>query len=50
MSLCKALGVELASMGIRVNSISPGYVDFRYIDCFIANASLVQLHDDRYDP
>jgi NAD(P)-dependent dehydrogenase (short-subunit alcohol dehydrogenase family) len=26
VSLCKALGVELASVGIRVNSISPGYV------------------------
>ena len=26
LSLCKALGVELASFGIRVNSISPGYV------------------------
>lgn len=26
VSLCKALGVELAAMGIRVNSISPGYV------------------------
>lgn len=26
VSLAKALGVELAGMGIRVNSISPGYV------------------------
>lgn len=25
VSLAKALGVELAAMGIRVNSISPGY-------------------------
>lgn len=26
LSLCKALGVELAAKGIRVNSISPGWV------------------------
>jgi NAD(P)-dependent dehydrogenase (short-subunit alcohol dehydrogenase family) len=26
LSLAKALGVELAAFGIRVNSISPGYV------------------------
>lgn len=32
VSLAKALGVELAAFGIRVNSISPGYVRFCLFD------------------
>lgn len=43
VSLCKALGVELASVGIRVNSISPGHVN---LTCF--SAMVADRPSDRY--
>lgn len=46
VSLCKALGVELAAKGIRVNSISPGYVHLPVLTQSNADSRPVQLHHD----
>jgi sorbose reductase len=44
VSLCKALGVELAPMRIRVNSISPGYVG----DCILSSMRMLIWQWCRY--
>ena len=51
VSLAKALGVELAIQGVRVNSISPGYAQPSTSVCSFRQTTdkRVQIHDDRHD-
>ena len=49
VSLAKALGVELAGIGIRVNSVSPGYVGCITARIVARKLTLYQVHGDRHD-
>lgn len=51
VALTKALGVELAACGVRVNSISPGFVALRPPLCLGNTDEFdAQVYDDRHDP